>query len=515
MLKKLPIGIQTFEKIRTEDYLYVDKTESLHHLISDSGGYYFLARPRRFGKSLTLSTIKAIYSGQRELFAGLWIEQHHDWSKIHPVIHMSFSSIGHKTLGLETAITAELQILSQDFGIKLEESGIDRQFRELIRKTAQQQGKVVLLIDEYDKPLIDYVDNIEQAKVNQQILKNFYSVIKDSDPYLEFMLITGVSKFSKVSVFSDLNNLYDLTLDDSTATLTGYTQTELEHYFEPYLSIVENPLKLSRTELLAKLQHWYNGYSWNTEHYVYNPFSILNFFQAKRFRNFWFETGTPTFLIKLIRRDWLYKLDKLEISERAFSSYDIEQLQTIPILFQTGYLTLKSCDEHGLYQLDYPNAEVKEALLEYMISDLRQEQTALNTPLVVHLHKAFQANDLEQVIQIIKSIFKTIPSHIFIQKAEAYYHSLIYLVFFYLGQYSESEINTSNGRLDCVVKTSSHIYIIEFKLDKSAQIALEQIKQRGYADKYRLDERSKILLGINFSSQEKTVDDWLSERFSV
>ncbi len=515
MLKKLPIGIQTFEKIRTEDYLYVDKTESLHHLISDSGGYYFLARPRRFGKSLTLSTLKAIYSGQQALFSGLWIENNHDWNKIHPIIHLQISKLDYQELGLDAALQRALQQVATEYEVNVSAPTLKTLFAELLEQLAKQYDKVVLLIDEYDKPLIDYLDNIEQAKANQQTLKKFYSVIKDSDPYLEFMLITGVSKFSKVSIFSDLNNLYDLTLDDSAATLTGYTQVELECYFEPYMPTAEKRLKLSRTELLAKLQHWYNGYSWDTENYVYNPFSILNFFQAKRFRNFWFETGTPTFLIKLIRRDWLYKLDKLEISERAFSSYDIEHLQTIPILFQTGYLTLKSCDEHGLYQLDYPNAEVKEALLEYMISDLRQEQTALNTPLVVHLHKAFQANDLEQVIQIIKSIFKTIPSHIFIQKAEAYYHSLIYLVFFYLGQYSESEVNTSNGRLDCVVKTSSHIYIIEFKLDKSAQVALEQIKQRGYADKYRLDERSKILLGINFSSREKTVDDWLSERFSV
>jgi Protein of unknown function (DUF1703)./Predicted AAA-ATPase. len=509
MLQKLPVGIQTFDEIIGKDYLYIDKTEAIHRLIA-SGKYYFLSRPRRFGKSLTLSTLNAIFSGKRELFKGLWIENQWDWDNIHPVIHLSFSSIGYKTLGLEAAIHAELQTISNGLGIVLEESSIDRQFRELIKKVAQQR-KVVLLIDEYDKPLIDYLDDIPQAKTNQQILKMFYSVIKDSDPYLEFLLITGVSKFSKVSVFSDLNNLYDLTLDHKAATLVGYTQAELEHYFAPYFPAAEQRLKLSRTELLEKLRRWYNGYSWDTEHFVYNPYSILSFFSANAFRNFWFESGTPTFLIKLMRRDWLYQFDNLELSERAFSSYDIDYLETLPILFQTGYLTIKSIDEHNLYRLDYPNAEVKEALLEYMISNLRHEQTALGTPLVVHLHKAFQANDLEQVIEIIKSIFKKIPSQIFLKEAEAYYHSLIYLVFFYLGQYTEAEVNDSTGRIDCVVKTPTHIYIIEFKLNKSAKAALKQIKDKDYAGAYQTDPRPKVLLGINFSSKIKTVDDWLTE----
>ncbi len=509
MLQQLPIGIQTFEEIIGKNCLYIDKTEAIHNLIV-SGKYYFLSRPRRFGKSLTLSTLNAIFSGKRNLFKGLWIENQRDWNNQHPVIHLSFSSIGYKTLGLEAAISAELQTISNSLGIVLEESSIERQFRELIKKAAQQR-KVVLLIDEYDKPLIDYLDDIPQAKANQQILKMFYSVIKDSDPYLEFMLITGVSKFSKVSVFSDLNNLYDLTLDHKAATLFGYTQAELEHYFAPYFPAAEQRLKLSREDLLAKLRHWYNGYSWDTENFVYNPYSILSFFSANAFRNFWFESGTPTFLIKLMRRDWLYQFDNLELSERAFSSYDIEYLETLPILFQTGYLTIKGIDEHNLYRLNYPNAEVKEALLEYMISNLRHEQTALGTPLVVHLHKAFQANDLEQVIEIIKSIFKKIPSQIFIKEAEAYYHSLIYLVFFYLGQYTEAEVSDNTGRIDCVVKTPTHIYIIEFKLNKSAKAALKQIKDKDYAGAYRTDSRPKVLLGINFSSKAKTVDDWVME----
>ena len=273
----------------------------------------------------------------------------------------------------------------------------------------------------------------------------------------------------------------------------------------------EQQLGLTHQELLVQLRYWYNGYSWDGVTYVYNPFSILSFFRKADFRNFWFETGTPTFLLKLLREQWLYKLNDLTVSERTLTSYDIEELQAIPILFQTGYLTIKAKDHFGQYTLDYPNAEVKESMLEYMISDLRHEQDLLATPMVIQLYQAFRTNDLDEIIKLIKGIFKNIPSQIFLSKAEAYYHSLIYLVFFYLGQYTESEVNTNNGRLDCVVQSPTHIYILEFKLDESAAAALAQIKVRGYADKYAADPRPKVLLGINFSSQDKTVADWLRE----
>ncbi|MEM7130356.1 MAG: ATP-binding protein [Chloroflexota bacterium] len=506
MLQKLPIGIQTFSEIIDEGYLYVDKTEIIHRLIT-SGKYFFLSRPRRSGKSLTLSTIKSIYLGQRELFSGLWIEEQWDWEKIHPVIHISFSGIGYQTQGLEEAIEAELRLIGQQHDIQFEQFGIDRMFAELIRKLSAK-GQVVLLIDEYDKPIIDYLDEIEQALAHQKIFKTFYSVIKDSDPYIELLLITGVSKFSKVSIFSDLNNLDDITLYRQFADLTGYTQAELEKYFAPYMPEAQSMLVLDRTELLNQLRNWYNGYSWDGTTYVYNPFSILKFFRSLDFGNFWFETGTPTFLLELLKAEWLYELEDLTVGEETFASYDIKHLRAIPILFQSGYLTIKEKGDFGLYTLDYPNAEVKESMLSYIIADLRHQQAALTKPLVIQLYEAFNANDMERVIVLIKSIFKNIPSQIFIKNVEAYYHSLIYLVFFYLGQYTDAEVNTNDGRLDCVVKTPTHIYVLEFKLDKSADQALQQIKDKGYADKYAADPRPKVLLGINFSSEEKTVDGW-------
>ncbi|MEM7126249.1 MAG: ATP-binding protein [Chloroflexota bacterium] len=512
MLKNLPIGIQTFSEIIERENLYIDKTEIIHRLIT-SGKYFFLSRPRRSGKSLTLSTIESIYLGQRELFSDLWIEERWDWDKIHPVVHISFSGIGYQTQGLEGAIEAELRLIGQQMDVQFEQKGIDRLFAELIRKLSMN-GKVVLLIDEYDKPIIDYLDDVEQAIAHRKILRIFYSVIKDSDPYIELLLITGVSKFSKVSIFSDLNNLEDITLYRQFADLTGYTQAELEVYFEPYMPAAESTLGLDRNELLDQLRYWYDGYSWDGATHIYNPFSVLTFFRKLDFGNFWFETGTPSFLLTLMKQEWLYALENLTVSERTLSSYDIENLQAIPILFQTGYLTIKSKEKFGLYILDYPNAEVKESLLDYMISDLRHDHGTLATPMVVQLYEAFNANDMERVITLIKSIFKNIPSHIFIKEAEAYYHSLIYLVFFYLGQYTDAEVNTNDGRLDCVVKTTTHIYILEFKLDKRAAEALKQIHDKGYADKYAADPRPKVLLGINFSSQQKTVDDWKMEEMT-
>ncbi|WMP16513.1 ATP-binding protein [Thiothrix lacustris] len=361
-LLNLPIGIQSFSELRTRNMLYVDKTQPIHRLIN-TGKYYFLSRPRRFGKSLTLSTLRAIFEGKRELFKGLWIEDQWDWRQIHPVIHLSFSSIGYRELGLEQAIRQELMSQGKYFGVTYSQQvSIAVMFEELIQQLAQRDGKVVVLIDEYDKPLIDYLDDIPLARANQQVMKTFYSVIKDCDPYLQFLLITGVSKFSKVSIFSDLNHLFDLTFAREAVALTGYTQTELEHYFSPYMQEVGENLGLERPVLLEKMREWYNGYSWDGRTRVYNPFSILNFFRAGDFRNFWFETGTPTFLLKLLREQNLYKLDSITVHERTFSSYDIEYLQAIPILFQAGYLTIKAKQEFGLYTLDYPNSEVRESL---------------------------------------------------------------------------------------------------------------------------------------------------------
>ena len=506
MKQKLPIGIQSFWKLRTRNLLYVDKTEIIYRLTTSSD-YNFLSRPRRFGKSLTLSTINALFRGEKELFDGLWIQDHWDWTQQHPVIHISFSSIGYKELGLEKAIEIQLKEIAKKANLALLKKGISQLFEELIKKLSKQ-NKVVLLIDEYDKPIIDYLDTVEQAKEHQKILKSFYSIIKDADLYIRFLMITGVSKFSKVSIFSELNNLEDITIDWRFAALVGLTQEELENNFENHLQASQERLKINRDQLLTELKEWYNGYSWDGEVFVYNPFSLLNFFHKSAFLNFWFSTGTPTFLVDLLRERQLYNLGKVEVGQAAFDSFDIENIDSYSLLFQTGYLTIKQVEPFGLYLLDFPNREVKDSMLQYLVAGFSNGAYSQSTPIVLKLRKAFLANDYNKIVLIINSLFKSIPSHIFIKEKEAYYHSVVFLVFQYLGKFIEAEVNTSDGRIDAVVQTDTHIYVLEFKLDESADAAIQQIQTKGYGEKYQSAAKQIIGLGINFSSSTKSVDGW-------
>jgi len=506
MKQKLPIGIQSFKEIRKNQFLYVDKTEALFRL-TESGKYFFLSRPRRFGKSLTLSTLKELFTGQKELFDGLWIQDHWDWTQQHPVIHIPFSSIGYKTMGLETALNKILDKEAMRFGLQLASNDYDQKFKELIEKLSPK-NKVILLIDEYDKPIIDYLDDLPQAKAHQQILKSFYSILKDSDDFIRFLMITGVSKFSKVSIFSELNNLEDITVDWRFSALVGLTQEEVEHNFDNHLQASQDRLKINRPQLLKEIKDWYNGYSWDGEVFVYNPFSLLNFFQKSAFLNFWFATGTPTFLVRLLKKRQDINFEKIEVDQSIFESYDIDNLDTLPLLFQTGYTTIKSIEEFGIYVLDYPNREVKESLLRHLIGSYRNDSAAKTTPIVIKLRKAFLENDNNKIITIINSLFKSIPSHIFIKEKEAYYHSVVFLVFQYLGQFIDAEVNTSDGRIDAVVQTETHVYVLEFKLDESAEEAIQQIQTKGYAEKYQSLEKQIIGFGINFSSTTKSVEDW-------
>lgn len=512
-MKGYPLGIQTFSEIIERDLLYVDKTKEIYKLLK--GKYYFYARPRRFGKSLMLSTIKAIYQGRVELFKGLWIENEWDWSKKHPVIHLGFSGLGHRSEKLEETLRKELDLIAREYNIVLTETTYIRKFKELIVKLNDSKGKIILLIDEYDKPIIDYLGaEIEQAENNRKVLKAFYSVIKDTDPYIEFMMITGVSKFSKVSIFSELNNLTDITFHPRYATLTGITQKELEDNFQEAIEELAADNHVTINELKEQIKRWYNGYSWNGKTFLYNPYSILSYFDFGEFKNFWFETGTPSFLMKVMSQQKLIKVNNLEVDNAIFSSYNIKRLESIPILFQTGYLTVKERKANDIYIIDYPNLEVRDSMMRSLIGELSHEERVFSRPMVLQIKRALDNKKLEDLIRLIKSIFKNIPYPIFKAEGEFYYHSLIYLVFFYLGDFMESEVNTNDGRLDAVIKTSQYIYIIEFKWNQNAQTALDQIKEKGYAEKYYGDEREKILIGINFSSELKTVEDWKSETLS-
>ncbi len=507
-MQQLPIGLQSFEEIRTGNFLYVDKTKLIHQLVTE-GKFYFLSRPRRFGKSLLCSTLQALFEGKKDLFEGLWIENQWNWSVTNPVIYLSFNTIGYKTVGLEQALHDFLDDTAERFGLSLKDRGYDQKLMQLIRLLHEKTGeKVVLLVDEYDKPLVDYLTDLEQAKRHRDIFKAFFSVLKDSDEHLRMVFFTGVSKFSKVSVFSDLNHLDDLTSDKRFAKLVGYSQEELEHFFADRIDSLSASQNIGRDALLAQIKEWYNGYYWENGVKLYTPFSILSFFAKERFGNYWFSTGTPTFLVEMLRDRELYRMDQVEADDSIYESFTIESIDVYALLFQTGYLTIKEVDEFGFYVLGYPNREVRESFLRHLIGGYRHTASSSSGPTVGHLTRAFLKNDMEKAVSIINSLFKDIPNQLFEARKESYYHSLIHLAFRYLGLLIESEVNTSDGRMDAVVYTPERIFILEFKLDKSADEAVDQILSKGYAEKYRQEGKELLGVGINFDSQKKAVGDW-------
>lgn len=498
---KYPIGIQDFRELREGGYVYVDKTAHIHQMLA-GGKYFFLSRPRRFGKSLLLSTIKELYAGSRELFEGLWIEDQWGWEQTNPVIWIKFSSQGVKTMGLEAALHKMLGEAAQGLGIELQESHYDQKLKELIAKSATSR-KVVLLIDEYDKPIIDYLEDVDQAENNRDVLKNFYSVLKDSDPYLELVFITGVSAFSKVSIFSDLNNLENITLSPSAFTLLGITQEELSRFFSHQLAKVD----------AEKVKTWYNGYSWGSEEKVYNPFSLLRFFKdGGSFKNYWFETGTPTFLVKEMKRQAYYNIGETSATANDLSNFDLRRLNPITSLFQTGYLTITHYEpEDLLYTLDYPNVEVKHSLQEILLNEYLDYPRQGALPRVVELRNALRQKDIGRVINIINAAFAEIPGELWKGKTEHFYHAVTHLLFSLLGTYIHSEVRSAKGRCDALVQTDDYIYAFEFKLDKSAEEALRQIREKGYLAPYVDSPKEKIAVGVNFSSEERRVVEWKVE----
>ena len=511
-MKKLPIGLQDFARLRQEGYLYVDKTELLYQLAT-SGVYYFLSRPRRFGKSLLVSTLAELFQGQQELFEGLWVHDRWDWNKTYPVVHLSMNSLGYKEVGLEKALMLRLEKIAAHYGLILQSEANSLRLQELIELLHGSFGKAVVLIDEYDKPILDYLDDLPQATHHRELLKSFYAVLKDADPHLRFVLLTGVSKFSRVSIFSELNNLKDLTVHSQYATLLGYTQAELEHYFADRIAQLA-PDFGGREALLDQIKQWYNGYSWDAKHFVYNPFSILNFFDRGSFENFWFETGTPTFLIKLLNRERQYDLEDVQARPLVFSSFELERIQPLALLFQTGYVTIKAMDKNRIYTLSYPNYEVKDSLLQYLLAEYSHQYPSDTSLLAFQMKQALEQGDITEFAVTLNSLFASIPYQIFIADKEAYYHSITFLALSLVGSFVQVEVSQAKGRPDAVVHTEQTIYVLEFKLDKSAEVALEQIREKGYAQSYLALGRTVKAVGLNFSSQDKALNQWLEEEIN-
>jgi len=509
-MKALPIGIQEFSEFSVGNYLYVDKTEHIFNLLPNK--YYFLSRPRRFGKSLFLNTIKEVFKGNKKLFEGLWIYDKIEW-EAYPIIKISFSSVDYFNLGLEKAIDNEMLLLAKQNNIVLESADFSSKFRELIY-TLGEKKKVVLLIDEYDKPIIDYIDDIPQADENRKILKSFYSVIKDSDQYIRFFFVTGVSKFSKVSIFSDLNNLRDITLDENYATVTGYTQQELENYFQEHIKNVGEKYKEIFPDIMVEIKKWYNGYSWDGINFVYNPFSILNFFASRAFRDFWFSTGTPTFLMKMIKENnfTVFDLENKMISVNALEKYEITSISLIPLLFQTGYLTIKKIDLREMtLTLDFPNKEVESSFTIYLLASLNDGHIDKADSLLINMRFALRDNKIEKFIELIDILFKGL-SYVIVDQKEKYFHSVFYLVVKLIGFTIETEVMTIDGCIDCVITTDKYIYVIEFNAGQDAKTAMEQIKAKGYYKKYLSENKPVTLIGINFNIEEKRIDDYLTEQ---
>lgn len=511
MLKHLPTSTATFRKIIEGDLLYIDKTQFIYQIVSEPTGAYFLSRPRRFGKSLLISTLEEVFQGNRDLFHGLWIDgSDYNWNK-HPIIRFDFSQEpSNSAEALEDAIYSYLAEIAEKHEIELVEGPYYRQFRRLIQDMAKEKP-VVILIDEYDKPVIDNIEDPVAAESIRDVLKNFYGVVKTMEQYVRMVFITGVSKFSKVSIFSELNHLEELTLDPRFATMLGITEEELTTYFAEHLQVFSEKEGLSVEDLLKKVEYWYDGFRFTSvDARLYNPFSTMNLFRKMSFQSFWFESGTPTFLIKLLHRD-NYKIEEfslLQVEESSFSTYEIENLEPIPLLFQTGYLTVKAYDpKTRIYTLNYPNYEVEDAFLAYLLDAFSYTSRGLGTSYLWRLIRALQEHNLEFFFEALKVLFANIDYDLQLDY-EKYYQTIFYLIFKLMGLRIDAEVKTNRGRIDAVVELVDHIYLFEFKLDQDAAKALRQIQEHIYYEKYQLYGKPISCIGVNFNTKTRNVDDW-------
>ncbi len=504
--RRLPIGIQNFRKIREQNCYYVDKTAYIWQLLNEDT-HYFLSRPRRFGKSLFLDTLKELFEGNEPLFEGLYIHDHWDWSIRHPVLRLSFGSGNfNEPEILHKEVMAQLDAVEKETGVESHYDTASARFRHIIQMLHRQTGqRVAVLIDEYDKPILDTLETPDIARANRDFLRGLYATIKDCDAHVRFTFLTGVSKFSKVRLFSGLNNLTDITIDPQYSAICGYTEADLDIVFTPELP------GLDRDEI----RDWYNGYSWRGEEKVYNPFDILLLFRRHRFEAYWFETGTPTFLIETLfkRRVSSLKLDEMIGSSDLLSTFDVDDIATEALLFQTGYLTITGEENLGgkfFYRLGYPNREVRqslnESLLVYLVKDpSRQMENS------VQLYRLLGTNDFASLETLFHAFFASIPYEWYtnndIANFEGYYASVFYSYFAALGLDITVEDSSSHGRVDMAVHFNDHIYLFEFKVIELASegAAMAQLQAKGYADKYRGLDQPIHLIAVEFSKNTRNI----------
>lgn len=517
-MKKIATDIDDFEKIIKEDFLYVDKTKFITKMI-EAGTYYFLSRPRRFGKSLFLNTIKRFYEGKRDLFQGLYIYDY-DWKwEEYPIIHLDFNNIPAENKKiLEKSLQKSLSKIADQYGIQLEIEKAYYMFSELIEKLASKYNKnVVVLIDEYDKAIVSNLNHNSSNNIaleNQAYLKILYDNLKFHISNLELVFITGISKFSKLSIFSALNNLKILDMRPGFSFMLGYTEKELRDNFDPYFEEFASDNNIDKKDVYKRFKEMYNGFRFSDEDIkVYNPYSIASALEVKKIDNYWFESGTPKFLVDLIKKNNfdISNLENIEVGKEELKAYDIENLELVPLLFQTGYLTIKKIDDNLIYKLDYPNFEVENGFTINLAKSFSQNK--ITVPVVHRLKKALINKNLKEYIDQIKSIFSSlvninIPKSL--QDRESYYNSIFYLITSLLTDNNlnvYSEVLTSEGRIDSIVETDTNIYIIEFKANQDAEKALQQIKDKNYADRFKIKDKELVLIGINFDTEKRNIKD--------
>lgn len=514
-LKRLPVGIQSFSEIINMDRLYIDKTAYIHKM-TDLSKYIFLSRPRRFGKSLLVSTIQSYFEGKKDLFKGLYIDQvEKEWTE-YPVLRFSLASAKH--MGKEQLEDYLLYILAENeqrFGLTSERREPNIRLANLITRVYEKTGKqVVVLIDEYDAPLLDVVHEQEQLPLLRQVMRNFYSPLKDCDPYLRFVFITGITKFSQLSIFSELNNLKNISMDPHFAALCGISVDEVKAQMADYLEDFARAKKTSVDKALEALKKQYDGYHFTPfSPDIFNPFSLLNALQDKQLKSYWFESGTPTFLIEMLRKFNVVPsmLKPTKAVASAFDAPTENMTSVIPLLYQSGYFTIKDYNEVSeLYVLDIPNTEIRIGLMESLLPDYVQIDAYKGTTTVGEMYLALLEEDLDEMLRLLQTYLLTIPqcdnTHY-----EGHYQQLLYVIFSLLGRYVDVEVRTATGRVDMVLRTARKLYLFELKMDRSAEAAMQQINLKDYPSRFALSGLPVVKVGINFDATKHTITDWKIE----
>ena len=510
-----PIGIQNFEKLRNDGCVYVDKTALMYKLLSE-GKYYFLSRPRRFGKSLLISTLEAYFLGKKEFFEGLAVaELEKDWVE-YPVLHLDLNTEKYDSIEvLNNKLSGTLKLWEEQYGQDESEKSLPMRFEGIIRRAKEKTGRnVVILVDEYDKPMLQAIGNEELQKAYRDTLKSFYGALKSMDGCIRFALLTGVTKFGKVSVFSDLNNLKDISMSQYYYNICGITEEELHHYFDEEIEQLARTNNQTKDEAYEKLKEEYDGYHFTYDTPgMYNPFSILWTLSERRYGSYWFETGTPTFLVELLQKtDYnLEQMANVEADSDMLGSIFNDD-NPIPVIYQSGYLTIKSYDNRfGIYKLGFPNREVEDGFMKYLLKYYTAKKNSNSAFEISRFVADIESGNAEGFMQRLQSFFAGAKFDQIAKDTENWFQNVVFIVTTLCGLYIEAEHQTSNGRIDLVMKTDKYVYVMELKYDGTPEEALRQIDDKGYALPWQADGRKVIKVGANFSSELRRLSGWVIE----